>query len=55
MNHHYSGCGRCKHFVAERKIPLGRLLTHRFTIDQAALAYKLFDTQTTGKGVFTAF
>jgi threonine dehydrogenase-like Zn-dependent dehydrogenase len=49
------GQWECARFVAERKIPLGRLLTHRFTIDQAALAYKLFDTQTTGKGVFTAF
>jgi hypothetical protein len=24
----------------------------RFTLDQAADAYRLFDTQTTGKGVF---
>lgn len=25
---------------------------HRFKLDEAAEAYKLFDTQTTGKGVF---
>jgi threonine dehydrogenase-like Zn-dependent dehydrogenase len=39
--------------VAERKVPLGRLLTHRWRLDQAEEAYQLFDSQTTGKGVFT--
>ncbi len=29
-----------------------RLLTHRFKLEQADEAYRLFDTQTTGKGVF---
>ena len=29
-----------------------RLFTHRWKLDQAEEAYKLFDTQTTGKGVF---
>jgi threonine dehydrogenase-like Zn-dependent dehydrogenase len=50
----FSGVGQeeCAHFVARRRIPLGRLLTHRFALDQAAEAYRLFDTQTTGKGVF---
>ena len=38
-------------FVADRKIPLGRIFTHRFKLDQADEAYRLFDTQTTGKGV----
>ncbi|HUG36952.1 MAG TPA: zinc-binding dehydrogenase [Candidatus Limnocylindrales bacterium] len=46
------GQAECARFVADRKIPLGKLLTHRFTLDQAVPAYKLFDTQTTGKGVF---
>ena len=46
------GQWECARFVADRKIPLTRLLTHRFTLDQAAEAYRLFDTQTTGKGVF---
>ena len=46
------GQWECARFVADRKIPLTRLLTHRFTLDQAADAYRLFDTQTTGKGVF---
>src|SRR5437667_90194 len=34
-------------------VNLGRLLTHRFRLEQAEEAYRLFDTQTTGKGVFT--
>jgi threonine dehydrogenase-like Zn-dependent dehydrogenase len=46
------GQWECARFVADRKIPLGRIFTHRFKLDQADEAYKLFDTQTTGKGVF---
>jgi threonine dehydrogenase-like Zn-dependent dehydrogenase len=46
------GQEECARFVADRKIPLKRLLTHRFRLEQADEAYKLFDTQTTGKGVF---
>src|SRR2546425_862115 len=46
------GQEECARFVANRKIPLKRLLTHRFRLEQADEAYKLFDTQTTGKGVF---
>ncbi|MDP2627603.1 MAG: hypothetical protein Q8Q58_11945 [Candidatus Rokubacteria bacterium] len=46
------GQEECVRFVARRKIPLGRLLTPRFALEQAAEAYRLFDTQTTGKGVF---
>ena len=46
------GQDECARFVAERKIPLAKLITHRFKLDQAVEAYRLFDTQTTGKGVF---
>src|SRR5256886_512222 len=46
------GQEECARFVADRKIPLKRLLTHRFRLEQADDAYRLFDTQTTGKGVF---
>ncbi len=46
------GQAECARFIADRKLPLGRLLTHRFSLDQAEQAYRLFDTQTTGKGVF---
>jgi threonine dehydrogenase-like Zn-dependent dehydrogenase len=47
-----TGQEECARFVADRKIPLGRLLTHRWRLPQAEEAYRLFDTQTTGKGVF---
>jgi threonine dehydrogenase-like Zn-dependent dehydrogenase len=46
------GQEECARFVADRQLPLGKLLTHRFRLDQAEAAYRLFDTQTTGKGVF---
>ena len=49
------GQWECARFVADRKIPLGRIFTDHFRLDEAAAAYKRFDTQTTGKGVFTAF
>jgi threonine dehydrogenase-like Zn-dependent dehydrogenase len=42
----------CAQFVVDRKLPLSRLLTHEFELDEAGDAYRLFDTQTTGKGVF---
>jgi threonine dehydrogenase-like Zn-dependent dehydrogenase len=48
-----TGQEECARFVAARKVPLKKLLTHRFQLDQADEAYRLFDTQTTGKGVFT--
>ena len=47
-----TGQAECARFVADRKLPLDRLLTHRFKLEEAAAAYQLFDTQTTGKGVF---
>ena len=43
----------CARFIADRRVPLERLLTHRFRLEQADEAYRLFDTQTTGKGVFS--
>src|SRR3989449_4369495 len=46
------GQEECARFIAGRKLPLKSLLTHRFTLEQAEDAYRLFDTQTTGKGVF---
>src|SRR5438309_3171959 len=46
------GQAECAKFIADRKVGLGRLLTHRFHLEQAEEAYRLFDTQTTGKGVF---
>jgi threonine dehydrogenase-like Zn-dependent dehydrogenase len=46
------GQGECADFVAERKIDVDRLFTDRWTLDQADEAYRRFDSQTTGKGVF---
>jgi len=46
------GQADCARFVAERGIAVDRLFTHRWRLDQAEEAYRLFDTQTTGKGVF---
>ncbi|HUS96830.1 MAG TPA: zinc-binding dehydrogenase [Hyphomicrobiaceae bacterium] len=45
------GQAACAEFVADKKIAVDKLFTHRWTLDQAEEAYKLFDTQTTGKGV----
>ncbi|MBI3966472.1 MAG: zinc-binding dehydrogenase [Chloroflexi bacterium] len=46
------GQEECARFIVDRQVPLKRLLTHHFSLDQAVDAYRLFDTQTTGKGVF---
>ena len=34
-----------------RKVDVEKLFTHRWTLEQAEEAYRLFDTQTTGKAV----
>jgi threonine dehydrogenase-like Zn-dependent dehydrogenase len=46
------GQAECARFIVDRHVPVDRIFTHRFSLDQADEAYKLFDTQTTGKGVF---
>jgi len=46
------GQAECAQFVVDHRLSLEPLLTHRFSLDQAVEAYALFDTQTTGKGVF---
>jgi threonine dehydrogenase-like Zn-dependent dehydrogenase len=46
------GQAACAEFVADRNIAVDKLFTHRWKLDDAERAYKLFDTQTTGKGVF---
>jgi threonine dehydrogenase-like Zn-dependent dehydrogenase len=46
------GQAECAQFVAERRISVSDLFTHRWRLEQAEEAYRLFDTQTTGKGVF---
>lgn len=46
------GQAECAQFVADRGIRVDDLFSDRWRLDQADQAYKLFDTQTTGKGVF---
>src|SRR5947207_13838144 len=48
----WQGQADCARFVVERKVEVDRLFTHQWKLDQAEEAYRLFDTQTTGKGVF---
>ena len=42
----------CARFIADRKIDVDHLFTHRWQLDQADEAYRVFDRQTEGKGVF---
>jgi threonine dehydrogenase-like Zn-dependent dehydrogenase len=43
------GQAECAEFIADRKVDVERLFTHRWPLEQAEEAYRLFDTQTTGK------
>ena len=45
------GQADCAEFMADHNIAVDKLFTHRWRLDQAEEAYRLFDTQTTGKGV----
>ena len=46
------GQADCARFVADREIDVDRLFTHHWRLDQAIDAYRVFDQQTSGKGVF---
>jgi threonine dehydrogenase-like Zn-dependent dehydrogenase len=46
------GQADCADFVVARGLPVDRLFTHRWRLDQAEEAYRLFDTQSTGKAAF---
>ncbi len=46
------GQAECAGFVAERKIAVDHIFTHRWQLAQAEEAYRVFDQQTSGKGVF---
>jgi threonine dehydrogenase-like Zn-dependent dehydrogenase len=46
------GQAECARFIVDHGIDVDSLLTHRFRLEDAESAYQLFDTQTTGKGVF---
>ena len=45
------GMAECARFVADSGIKLDRIFTHRWKLDQAAEAYRVFDAQSSGKGV----
>jgi 2-desacetyl-2-hydroxyethyl bacteriochlorophyllide A dehydrogenase len=46
------GQAECAQFIADRNINVDNLFTHRWKLGQAEEAYRLFDQQTSGKGVF---
>lgn len=46
------GQAECATFIADRNIKVDDLFTHRWKLEQADEAYRLFDRQTSGKGVF---
>lgn len=45
------GMGECARYVADNRIPLERIFTHRWKLDQIQEAYRVFDAQASGKGV----
>ena len=45
------GMGKCARFIADNRIQLEKIFTHRWKLDQVDEAYKVFDAQTSGKGV----
>jgi threonine dehydrogenase-like Zn-dependent dehydrogenase len=42
----------CARFSVERGIDVDKLFTHHWKLEQAEEAYRLFDRQVDGKGVF---
>jgi threonine dehydrogenase-like Zn-dependent dehydrogenase len=46
------GQADCARFIADRGLAVDELFTERWSLGQAVDAYKLFDTQTSGKAVF---
>jgi threonine dehydrogenase-like Zn-dependent dehydrogenase len=45
------GMGECARFIADNRIPLERIFTHRWKLGEAQEAYRVFDAQASGKGV----
>ena len=46
------GMKECAEFIARERIPLERIFSHRWRLEQADEAYRVFDQQSAGKGVF---
>ncbi|HZQ71897.1 MAG TPA: zinc-binding dehydrogenase [Burkholderiales bacterium] len=47
------GQAECARFVVDNGISLEKIFSHRWSLDQADEAYRVFDRQSTGKGVIT--
>jgi threonine dehydrogenase-like Zn-dependent dehydrogenase len=45
------GQAECARFVVDNGIELEKIFSHRWKLEQAEEAYRVFDTQSTGKGV----
>ena len=45
------GQAECARYIADRGIDVDRLFTHRWRLEQAEEAYRVFDAQASGKGV----
>src|SRR5262249_44949777 len=45
------GQAECAEFIADHDVDVEQLFTHRWKLEQAEEAYRLFDRQTTGKAV----
>src|SRR5580765_2773685 len=45
------GMAECARFIADSGIKLDRIFTHRWKLEQADEAYRVFDQQSSGKGV----
>ena len=45
------GQAECARFVAENKIDLEKIFSHRWKLEQSDEAYRVFDAQSSGKGV----
>jgi threonine dehydrogenase-like Zn-dependent dehydrogenase len=46
-----NGQDDCARFIAEHDVPVDKLITHRFKLDDAVKAYQQFDKQQMGKGM----
>jgi (R,R)-butanediol dehydrogenase / meso-butanediol dehydrogenase / diacetyl reductase len=46
-----AGQDDCARFIAQHAVPIDRLITHRFKLEEAVAAYAQFDKQHMGKGM----
>jgi threonine dehydrogenase-like Zn-dependent dehydrogenase len=46
-----SGQDDCARFIASHSVPVEKLISHRFKLEEGVRAYQMFDKQTMGKGM----